>query len=413
MAERFVGRCSDRQNWLFDVGAHYTGTFLPEDYGVSMPIKGTKEASSIFTDERGTCMAIKLNFPFTCNDMVLTESLLEDKYTSALWADVGCDAMPSRPSQTSDVYKGRMRWYNFTQDIPGNPWVTLVEYDLVLKRDVEPVNPAGLFPIFQRAPGKNSAFWDGKQVIVSPMPKGGIVDVPPGSMAGGFIALSDGLQIQNGNFGMAPQKGNPAKLAVGTRLTARFLIGWKRQSIGSMPKANKFDDKPDEWLKAMGFAGPTPYQINLTRGKLDKMAFIAEMTPDNYGVAGQIAAPANIPYQIPLQIKGANERWVAGIWREDTGISYTGILEGSAWPRLDVSKPVKFYAGNLLVSDNKDLVLDFVKWTKDAVKVEVHNPTDKPIDATVLTPKEITDYKSLNKKVSVPPGTTIYIEDKP
>lgn len=51
-----------------------------------------------------------------------------------------------------------------------------------------------------------------------------------------------------------------------------------------------------------------------------------------------------------------------------------------------------------------------MKWTKDTIKVEAHNPTDSPIDATVSTPKEIANYKALSKKVTIPTGSTVYVE---
>jgi hypothetical protein len=416
VAERYHYRCTDRQNWLGDMFLFvcYTGSRLPDSLDIMMPIKGTAEGSAFFTDVPGTCMAPKINFPFTCNDVSLMEVNLDEKYTTALfdkpgWPSVGLDAMPSMPSQPSDVYTAKRRNYSFTPGKSGKHWLILSEFDITLKRDVEPVNPAGLFPAFGSLRGSKFFRFESGKPVIGLLAKDTVQDVPKGALSGGYIALNDGFQIQNGKFGLAPRNGNPTTIPAGTRFIARFLFAFQ----GSGPYAGAwtnyaFDDNPETWLNAMGFAGSLPYQLTMTRGKLDSIAYLAAMTPDRGGVAGDVAQTAEIPYDVPLQIHGLNEHWVAGSWREGGEVAYAGVFEGAAWPRLDVSKKGKFYAGNLLTCGNNDLVLEIVKWSNDAVKIEVHNPTDKPITATVSTPAEITNYKLLNQTVTVPAGCTIY-----
>ena len=420
VANRFHYRCGDGQNWLGDMFLMncYTGSRLPDALDIMMPIKGTAEGSKFFTGVPGTCMAPKINFPFTCNDVSLMDVNLDEKYTTALfnkpgWPSVGLDAMPSLPSQPSDVYTAKRRNYSFTPGKSGQHWVVLAEFDITLKRDVEPVNPAGIFPAFGGLRGTNFCRWEAGNPVAGMLANDTIQDVPKGALAGGYIAMSDGFQFQNGKFGLVPLKGHPTTIPAGTRFSARFLFALK----GSSPYAWKwsnydFSDDPEGWLRAMGFAGPLPYQLSLTRGTLENIAYLASMTPADGGVAGEVTQSAEIPYDVPLQIRGVNEHWVAGSWREGGEVAYTGVFEGTAWPRLDVSKRGKFYAGNLLTADNNDLVLEIVKWTKDAIKIEAHNPTAKPIEATISTPVEIVSYRLFNQAVTVPAGSTLYLETK-
>ena len=414
VANRYHYRCGDRQNWLGDVSFYncYTGSRLPDGFDLAMPVKGTAEGSTLFPAVRGALMAPKVSFPFTCNDVAVQDILLDEKYTTALFEEVGLDAMPSLASRPSEVYSARRRNYSFTPGRSGKHWIILTEYEITLKRDVEPVNPEGLFPSFSVLRGTNLCRWANGNPVAGNLAQGAVQDVPEGSLAGGFIAMSPGLQVRNGQFGLAPQPGNPVKVAAGTRLVARFLYA----NHGYSPyaffwKSYGFDDAPDEWLRGMGFAGPTPYEIKVTRGRLERIAYLAEMTPERCGVAGEVARTAELLTDVPLQIRGLNPRWAAGIWREGGEVLYTGIFEKTAWPRLDVSKPGKFYAGNLLTADNPDLVLEVVRWTKDRVQIEVHNPTDRPIEATVATPEEITSCKPLKRKLTVPPGATIYVNE--
>jgi hypothetical protein len=160
----------------------------------------------------------------------------------------------------------------------------------------------------------------------------------------------------------------------------------------------------------MGFAGPTPYVIKMERGTVNQVRFIADVTPKDFGVAGEVATPAEMPYWVPLQVHAVNPNWAAGVWQEGQPIRYAGVFEDTAWPRLDVSRKGKFYAGNLLTADNRDLVLQVIIWTGDRIKVEVHNPTAAPIKATVSSPKEIQGLKRLREKVVVSAGSTVYIE---
>ncbi|MHB9134532.1 MAG: hypothetical protein ACYDBB_25955 [Armatimonadota bacterium] len=413
VAKRYITRCADRQNWLGDAAAIYTGTILPPRMGaldIKMPVKGTAEASTLLPDVPGANMAPKLNFPFTCNDVVLTEARVNEKYISALFATgktiIGFDAAPSQASEPSTVYDAKLRYWNFTPNAGVRETVSLVEFDITLKRDVEPVNPAGLFPSF--GPAFGTTYWwmkDGKPVTGT-LGKDA-VDIPVGGMAGGVVALTPGLQVKDGQFGLATPADHPTMIKKGTRYTARFLI---RAPINWQVNATfNFDKDTEAWMQAMGFAGETPYALSLTRGKLAGTTYFANLTAKDGGIAGQITKPASIPFPLPLHISSVNGNWPTGLWRAGGAVNYTGVFEGTAWPLLDAANTGAFYAGNLITADNDKLVLEIVKWTKDAITVEAHNPTDAPITATVQTPAEITNHYHLTQRVTVPAGTSLLI----
>jgi hypothetical protein len=246
---------------------------------------------------------------------------------------------------------------------------------------------------------------------LNPQERGKLIPVPRGGLAGGgVIPLDDGFAILDGCIGRT-LPGTPDYLPAGTRLTGRFLLAARSNQVGSYDHVTRsFEDAPETWLRAMGFAGPTPYRLTFPRGKLEEMAFLATVTPEDYGVAGEVAQTADIPYQVPLRIGGLNPRWPAGSWREGGKVTFTGVFENTAWPRLDVGKAGKFYAGNLLVADNPSLALGLGRWDEQAITDEVHNPTAQPIEATVSRPPEIVGYKAFRQKLTVPAGTTVYAE---
>ncbi|MHB9023640.1 MAG: hypothetical protein ACYC7E_05615 [Armatimonadota bacterium] len=407
----YHNRCADRQNWLGNIGACYTGLELPSMLNIMMPIKGTAEGSAIFTTVPGTSMAGKLNFPFTCNDVVLTESILDEKYVWALRSDVGADAMPSLPSKPSSVYEGRLRHFAVAPRTKTPVFPTLIEIDLTLKRDVEPVNPASLFPAFGGLRAKKYAWYDKDGKLVSgDIDAKSTLDIPVGGYAGGYLALSEGLRIENGRFGLAAPKGTPATLPLGTRLRARFIIAATAMPWSSS-KGDMMDSDPAGWLRALGVAGKLPYSVSLARGSMIIGDFPLAMTAVKYGVSGEVRATADLPVQAPLRISGVNTRWPAGIWRADGTLVYGGTFEGALWTHLDAGVKGKFYAGNLITADHPDLVLEIIKWEAGNIKVGVHNPTATSIDAVVSTPKEIVGRKALSRKVTVPAGATVYLEE--
>jgi len=412
VAEVYHERCGDRQNWLGHVAAVYTGTDLPHPHqiDINMPIKGTAEGSAIFTNVPGTSMAVKLNFPFTCNDVVLTEAILDEKYVTALFNDVGYDAMPSQASKPSSVYQGRVRNFAFTPGKESKVYPNLVEIDLTLKRDVEPVDPNGLFPAFGKLPGTKYAWYDHAGKLVSgEIGAKEILDIPVGGYIGGYIVLSEGIRVDHGYFGLAPANGTPALLPAGTRYHARFLL-----PASSMPwlggKGIAFDE-PEKSLREMGFAGKPPFTLRLSRGKLEGTHYLTDLTPEHFGVAGEVAITADLPFLAPLHLNGMNPNWPMGSWREDGAIKYSDAFEGAAYPRLDVSKKGKFYAGHLLTAGNPNLVLSIIKWDATSIKIEAHNPTSAPIDTLIATPREITTHKALSRTISVPAGSTVYITE--
>jgi hypothetical protein len=416
VARRYHTRCTDRQNWLGHVGFWYTGTGLPPRWGATdilLPVKGTPEASRLFPDVPGTNMAVKLSFPFTCNDVVLTEAVINEKYTLALFDTppwrVGFDATPSQASEPSTVYDARMRYYNFTSGKAKPLAVSLVEFEVTLKRDVEPADPAAPFPGFGGlAFGNASAWLENGKLVTGKVAGDTEVRLPVGGMAGGYVALSEGLVLRKGVFGVAPPAATPTVRQAGTRCSARYLI--PTASMAMDGTAYTFDEQPEQWLAAMGLAGPTPYELKLTRGRLESTTYFATMTPDRCGVAGEVVTTAEIPFDVPLRLGGLQARWPAGIWREDGEIVFTGVFESTAWPRLDVSRKGHFYAGNLLLADQPDLVLAIVRWTRDAIRIDAHNPTDAALTATISTPPEVKGYAAFRREVTVPAGSSMLLE---
>lgn len=413
---RHVFRCPDRQNWLGDVGVQYTGTKLSDGANIIMPVKGSEEGNGLLTNDKGACMAPVADFPFISRELVVTDIRLDEKYKTATYVDIAMDAKPSFPSEKSTVYEGKYRRWNFTGTGPDQPYPTILEYDLKLKRDVEPRDPAGLFPQFANlrgakgAPNARLRAWmdDSGKVETAQIKPGEVVDVPPGTLVAGFIPLTEGFEVAKDAIGL--RSGKRESLPAGKRFSAKVLItagheGWR----GGME--SRFDENPEVWLRALGIGGrTTPFQLELQRGKLERIAFQAETLPEQGIVDGSVKVTGEIPYRLPLQISGINPRWPSGIWRPEDGLRWVGIFEGKSWPLLDVEKAGRFIAGNLITAGNGNLTVSVVQWTATRLQMELHNSTDAAIKTRIMTPVTIPGYKALDQEVEVPAGSSLMVE---
>ena len=267
-----------------------------------------------------------------------------------------------------------------------------------LRMPVAPDSP--IFPAFTRV--------DAKADYALPQTTGGAdntgkvergyIDLPVGGCAGNLIALSEGIRVgADGTVGFAVPPDTVGLLPVGTRWTGRFI---------------RVDDpaKLTATRAAMGLCGKTPYTLTLSRGRLDRLAFVAELTAADRGVSGEVTAAPAMPYALPLSIAGLNPHWETGLWREgqppDSPIPAFGVFEGKGIARLDVTKPGAFYAGNLLMADDLNLRLSIVgsQWTLKSITLEANNTTETDVETTVTTPVEIKDRYRLNEKIKVPAG---------
>jgi len=406
---RFVFRCGDRQNWLGHVGFQYTGTRLGW-LDIHLPVKGTKEGSGTFPYERGACMAPMMEFPLASNTVCVTDFLLTQRYLNVSdFEEIAYDAAPMRVTVPSRIYEGKVGLTNFTPKADG-PNIVLCQVDMRLKRDVERA-AEGLWPWFRGVSGKYYVKKDGRWEA-GDLRANTRLKLRPGDIVGGLVALSEDLAVQGLRFGLvAPQQ---QKVKAGTSFRARFLIlndaiaGWAHQ-----PK-EEFDIAAHSagLVKDMGFDGTTPYRIKLSRGKLERLEYVASLAASGYGVAGEVKG-APVPYDLPLAIEGLNPRWVAGVWRSDDPENIAerfGFLAGAGLTTMDVSRDVRFYAGNLVRADNADLFLNVEEWTRRSIVVEANNPTDSSITTTIETPPEIAPLLQLKAAVTIPAGATVRIE---
>lgn len=401
---RYTWRCADRQNF-FGYAMSYTGTYLP-DVDFVVPTFGTDEGRGVWAHQmgprRGENLAPLLEFSYASPAVYITDAVVDQRYWRALWEEVVFDAKPSQGTSRSRVFEARVRYYDFNlseayREKDTRRPMMLKEITLRLRAPVVPTPP--VFPIFTKvSPQPEYGYFDavsGKEV------KGklerGFIDLPAGGYADDLIALAPGIRVStNGDVGFAAPEWSNGPLPVGTSWTARYV---------KVPK-----EQLQELRAVMGVGGKTPYELKLSRGKVQGVAYAAHLQAEGFGVAGTIASAPKMPYALPLFIEGVNGNWEAAVWREDGALDSFGVFEGKGLARLDGTKGGKFYAGNVIVADNPNLRLTILRWDAKGIAVEANNPTEVDVEAIIETPQDIVGRYRLRETVKVPAGSSVRLE---
>jgi hypothetical protein len=247
-------------------------------------------------------------------------------------------------------------------------------------------------------------------------------------------------------------------LPAGTNYTARYVFlrelpfAWRNLSEGGLYGkgfTTNMDNQAEAALSAMGFRGTPPFTFNLKQGTMDKLAFTAEFTARDGGVAGACVNAKGMALldNVPCVITGLNPRVPCVVWRSDaprleyfalfpsnTTVMYKGRPDGSwqaqvsrddpfdtaqGWPfavkpgtgmgSFNADKTVDFYAGNVAACDPA-LFVSVVIWNKKEAWFRVNNPTDKDITTEIVTPAAIKGFKRLKKTITVKAGVSLDVE---
>ncbi len=402
IAARYTIRCSDRQNF-FGFVWQYTGTDIP-DVDLQVPVPDVQEGRGLLPQyhgpDRGDNMASLLDFPYASQVVHVMDSDLDQRYWYALKEDLIYDGKPSQVTTRSRVYAGRVRYSDFgvSEEYREKDQRRPMIIKEVTVRLRMPVTLAeDIFPSFTRIDPKPEYGYtqtDGK-VIKGTLEKS-YIDLPVGGYAGDMLALSPGIRVgADGTVGFTPGAVKGSLLPKETSWYGRFV---------KVPAKEKMQ----EMRTNMGFGvDGTPYQLQIKKGTLDGVAYVASFTAEHFGIAGELKAAAAMPYQLPLAIKGINMNWDAALWRADGAMFPFGVFEGNGWSRLDATKGGIFYAGNIIMADNAQLRLSIINWEKDKISIEMNNPTDAEITALIETPVEITNKFHLREQCVIPAGQIV------
>jgi lysophospholipase L1-like esterase len=401
-------RCLDRQNffglrydWLTYTGGRMTsgkGACL-EVPGVTLPASPLSKAQMRYTGNRLTVL------DWVIDSMVAPGGTCWDPATKSYQPGgrrPGADNTPLYHEAPIPDYAGRVRHIVLRNRASRNIGGSAVHYEaevearlkknLTVKGDVWPLlgstTPKGTYT-FAAADGK---------IVTGSLTNGGFIDLPAGGRINNLVALSPLRANAAGQLGPAARNGAPARSGTVYRIAFTPLA-------------------PD----ALGWNGDEGFELKLKQGTMTRTAGSVFLTAKDHGVAGtirEIPVPGwtNAPHAflrgagLTLRLQGGNPRWAAGLWMPDGTLDAFSFLDGVLMGTLVTQPEGSFYFGNFITAADPELNLAFASaWTTNGGIIEVNNPTDKAIKATVRTAAAIRDRPAIKATLTVPAGTTRYV----
>ena len=167
----------------------------------------------------------------------------------------------------------------------------------------------------------------------------------------------------------------------------------------------------EAFRQAFGLGGGKPaYEVKPRSGSVLSTQYVLELQAQNGGFGGVITK-ANLPTRLPIRVRGINPNWTCGIVeRTEKWWLPLGTLDGVAYAALDTKADRDVWIGNVVTCDQPALVLTLLPDGEGNFSIDVHNPTDKELTATVQTVPEWTLSPALTKQVTVPAGSNVMIE---
>jgi len=404
-------RCGDRQNWLGSMYI-YTGTPVKPFGGFSIAFKNTREGGSNWLGDGGGNPSAIYDFPFFSNHVQVMDVDMTTKYMDAEWEDVAYDARAAYAVRPTDFTDAELRTICFSPPKKKELAATIAQMSIRLKRDVEPAVNSPVYPVVAGVMGAN-------KLLLLPGANPGdatnaTVDLPVGSYAGGIVPLTPGLRLHNRSIGFPAPQPDTLTLYKGTAWQASYLVlksgsfHWRQVQQGY-----EVDALAERALAEMGLRGQPPYKFELSQGRFDALAYVADFTAANGGIADRCVNDKGqeLLMDVPLRIANMNPRCAAAVWRRDSPVlDYFACFEGKGMVTFNADKTVEFYAGNVATCDPA-LFVSVVVWNDKEAWFRVNNPTRRDITTEFATAPAVKSFKALKKTVTVKAGSSLDVTE--
>jgi hypothetical protein len=185
------------------------------------------------------------------------------------------------------------------------------------------------------------------------------------------------------------------------------------------------DNRAIEQFRAdVGLSGSAPaYTVIPSSGKVLGSRYVLELQAQDGGFGGVIGK-AKLDTRLPIRVHGVNPNWTCGIVeRNEKWWLPLGVMDDlkltseqqaaptsySAYAALDITKDRDVWIGNVVLCDQPELKLTLLPEGDGRFSIEAHNPTTKPVSATITVPDGLWMIKAGSKKIDIPAGASTLI----
>jgi hypothetical protein len=151
----------------------------------------------------------------------------------------------------------------------------------------------------------------------------------------------------------------------------------------------------------MGIGGKPSYSLDVRIGHVVGSRYRIRAEAQN-GVWAALIGKADLPVLLPIEATGLNDRWEAFRFDRRTKIMRpVPVCEGVGYASVDIGEGADIVIGHPVTSTAPELRLNVFQ-TGNQWSIVVHNPTDKPIETTLMGNPEFPGVAGMTKAVLVP-----------
>ncbi len=176
------------------------------------------------------------------------------------------------------------------------------------------------------------------------------------------------------------------------------------------------DTKPDAGLlqhtaQAMNLGGGSDgYPLKVEVGTLkDAGFFLTVKAKENE--ARFNAGPQKLIIDLPMVVEGIEDNGCVAVYTtRRPWFRFVSTVGDRAYFQEPIDDENTIWAGNLFMADHKEIRLTAVIDGQNRNRkpfLEVHNPTEKPIETTIRSPRHAPEFGGMSAKVRIPEGTSI------
>lgn len=184
---------------------------------------------------------------------------------------------------------------------------------------------------------------------------------------------------------------------------------WKyRFALAAVAQPDKDNQRLDDMAQTYNFdGGRNGYDVTATVGEIvDEQFFLTLKASDGETLFD--AGPRAMICDLPMRVQGLDNNGCAAVYAKNRGFfRFVPVVGDTAYFQEAIDDGASLWVGNPLRCEDKDVKLTLVvdgQAPGAPPKLEVHNPTHKPIHTRIFSPKHTPMFGGLEAEVDLPAG---------
>lgn len=196
-------------------------------------------------------------------------------------------------------------------------------------------------------------------------------------------------------------------VVAGTQMRFRILSGFLEDGRAYGEAARDLSDSLN--LKT----GTGGYPLAVRTGTLVDARFMLTIATEAHE-ALWTAGPRRLVIDLPVRLRGVVDNGCLAFFERTLNhFVFVPAMEGDGLFQVAVDEGVDVWCGNVFVSNRPELRLTLIGADEKAPRLEVHNPTDAAVKASLVSPPHTPRFGGWSGEVDVPAGDSVLVKLRP